>query len=101
MNENDIRVAKPESLKESSEETSTGPIVIAETTPADSHSDEKSEEFGKGIVFYLKNEKIVGVLLWNLFGRTPIAQRIIREGRSAEDIKSLAREFRLYADEEH
>ena len=37
-----------------------------------------SEDFGKGVVFYLreKDEKVVGILLWNIFGRMPLARKV-------------------------
>lgn len=54
------------------------------------------EEYGKGVVFYVRQGKIVGVLLWNIFHRTPIARRIINEGRGVEDIASLAALFKLH-----
>ncbi len=34
------------------------------------------DDFGKGVIFYLKNDKIVGVLLWNVFKRIPIARQV-------------------------
>ena len=58
------------------------------------------EDYGKGVVFYLRENKIVGVLLWNMFHRTPIARRVINEGRSTEDIAQLAALFKIHDDEE-
>lgn len=34
------------------------------------------DEYGKGVVLYMKNESIVGVLLWNVFKRIPIARQV-------------------------
>ena len=36
----------------------------------------ESDEFGKGVVLYLKNDKVVGVLLWNVFKSVPIARQV-------------------------
>lgn len=35
------------------------------------------DDFGKGVILYLRNETIVGVLLWNVFKRIPIARQVI------------------------
>jgi programmed cell death 8 (apoptosis-inducing factor) len=32
--------------------------------------------FSKGIVFYMRNNSVVGVVLWNVFNRIPIARRV-------------------------
>ena len=37
---------------------------------------DSSEEFGKGVVFYMKGKRVVGVVLWNVFNRMPIARKV-------------------------
>ena len=32
--------------------------------------------FSKGIIFYMRNKNVVGVILWNVFNRIPIARRV-------------------------
>ena len=64
---------------------------------ATSESDEKDDEsFGKGIVFYMKEKKVVGVLLWNIFNQMPIARRIISEGKDHDDLNELAKLFKIH-----
>lgn len=36
------------------------------------------EEFGKGVVFYLRNDVVVGIVLWNVFNKMPIARQVGR-----------------------
>lgn len=36
----------------------------------------KYEDFGKGVVFYLRNDVVVGIMLWNIFNRMSIARRV-------------------------
>lgn len=36
----------------------------------------KNEDFGKGIVFYLRDDVVVGIVLWNIFNRMSIARRV-------------------------
>merc|ERR1712037_370238 len=38
----------------------------------------EGEDYGKGVIFYLRENKVVGVLLWNVFNRMSIARRILR-----------------------
>ncbi|KAK3696726.1 hypothetical protein QZH41_013088, partial [Actinostola sp. cb2023] len=37
---------------------------------------EEKEEFGKGVVFYLQGKKVVGVVMWNVFNKMPIARKV-------------------------
>lgn len=57
---------------------------------------QEGDEYGKGIIFYLRNDIVVGILLWNVFNRMPIARRIISEGRAFEDLNEVAKLFNLY-----
>ena len=34
------------------------------------------DDYGKGIIFYLKNDIVVGILLWNVFNRMSIARQV-------------------------
>ena len=61
-----------------------GPLVLfqgAESSPVPTDppalaATELSEEFGKGVVFYMKGKRVVGVVLWNVFNRMPIARKV-------------------------
>ena len=46
------------------------------TDPPAPAATESSEEFGKGVVFYMKGKRVVGVVLWNVFNRMPIARKV-------------------------
>ena len=35
------------------------------------------DEFGKGVVLYLKNDVVVGCLMWNIFKKTSIARQVL------------------------
>jgi len=56
---------------------------------------EEQGEYKKGVVYYMKNKKIVGVLLWNLFNRVDDARRAIRIGREFDDMEKLQRVITL------
>uniref|UniRef100_A0A0K2UZ51 Apoptosis-inducing factor 1, mitochondrial n=1 Tax=Lepeophtheirus salmonis TaxID=72036 RepID=A0A0K2UZ51_LEPSM len=53
------------------------------------------EDISKGVVFYLKDDIIVGVLLWNIFDQIGLARRVIKERRKFEDITEVSKLFRL------
>lgn len=80
-----------------SEETATFKAV---TTPtATGGGDVDSQDYGKGIIFYLREDKIVGMVLWNVFNRMNIARRVLKEGKNYEDLTEVAKLFNIHATE--
>ena len=63
-----------------------------------------SEDFGKGVIFYLRNDKIVGLLLWNVFGRMSIARKVIINHDKGKSIflhhLNLSTSFQLIQDQQ-
>lgn len=39
---------------------------------------QEKDDYSKGVVFYLKENKVVGIVLWNIFNRIPIARKVNR-----------------------
>ncbi|RXG54966.1 Apoptosis-inducing factor 1, mitochondrial [Armadillidium vulgare] len=62
------------------------------------HSPQLGENYGKGIVFYLRDNIVVGIVLWNVFNRMPIARKIIKEGKSYDDLNEVAKLFSLHSE---
>lgn len=58
-----------------------------------------SDKYCKGVVFYLKDDVIVGILLWNLFSRLTIARRILNEQKKYDDFNEVAKLFNIYLDD--
>lgn len=58
----------------------------------------KTDDYHKGVVFYIRAGVVVGVLLWNVFNKTALARRVINEGKSYEDLSELAKLFELHRD---
>uniref|UniRef100_A0A914XKL1 Apoptosis-inducing factor 1, mitochondrial n=1 Tax=Plectus sambesii TaxID=2011161 RepID=A0A914XKL1_9BILA len=54
------------------------------------------EDYGKGVVFYLKGKQIVGIVLWNVFNRMPVARKILAEGNEYDDFGEVAKLFNLH-----
>lgn len=57
---------------------------------------EDSYNYGKGVIFYLKNDKIVGILLWNLFNRIGLARTIINQNADYDDLNEVAKLFEIH-----
>ena len=57
------------------------------------------QDYGKGVVLYLENEKVVGALLWNVFHQVPVARKAIEEQWVVDDIVKMAALFHLYDEE--
>jgi len=53
------------------------------------------EGYGKGVVFYLRDDRIVGILLWNVYGRMPLARKILKDSHKYEDLAEVAKLFEL------
>ena len=65
----------------------TEPCTVEETDPVCPKPE--SDEFGKGVVFYRRNNVIVGILLWNTFNKMSIARKVsVLLGLSAPGQKS-------------
>ncbi|KAG1437470.1 hypothetical protein G6F56_013088 [Rhizopus delemar] len=58
----------------------------------------EDEKFGKGLVFYVRDKKIVGLVLFNVFGKVQEARNIINGGYTSENIDGLVKKFDLYTD---
>lgn len=56
----------------------------------------KNENYGKGVVFYMNNERIVGILLWNVFNRISIARKILSSEETFSDLNEVAKLFDIF-----
>ena len=57
-------------------------------------------QYVRGVVFYMRDRSVVGVLLWNIFGYVPIARALIRSERKYDDVSELVALFDIYDDPE-
>ncbi|XP_063592205.1 apoptosis-inducing factor 1, mitochondrial-like [Penaeus indicus] len=62
------------------------------------HAPVSGEDYGKGVVFYLRDNIVVGIVLWNVFNRMPIARKIIKDGKSYDDLSEVAKLFSLHSE---
>lgn len=69
----------------------------ATTTIIEPRSASEMDNFNKGVVFYMKDGKVVGIVLWNVFNRINVARAIIAEGRKYDDLNEVAKLFEIHA----
>lgn len=55
------------------------------------------DNYNKGVVFYMKDERVVGIVLWNVFNRINVARSIIADGRKYDDLNEVAKLFEIHA----
>lgn len=65
------------------------------STPA--ATDNEADDFGKGVIFYLRDEKICGIVLWNVFNRINTARAVIAEGKKYDDLNEVAKLFEIHS----
>ncbi|KFM61498.1 Apoptosis-inducing factor 1, mitochondrial, partial [Stegodyphus mimosarum] len=58
---------------------------------------ESNDNYGKGVIFYLRENTIVGIILWNVFSKMPIARKIISESKTYDDLTEVAKLFELHS----
>ncbi|KJE94219.1 programmed cell death protein 8 [Capsaspora owczarzaki ATCC 30864] len=84
------------------EASASAAAAVASPVPAVVQPSTSNEnDYGKGVVFYLRENKVVGILLWNIFGQIPTARRIIRDAREVTNPQDLARLFSLHSTKDH
>lgn len=77
------------------EDTATSPVASSSPAPA---VVQHKEEYGKGVIFYLRDKVVVGIILWNVFNRMPIARKIIKDGEEHADLNEVAKLFNIHED---
>lgn len=74
-------------------ETSTIGGVTPSVLAADTNNE---EDFSKGVVFYIRDEKIVGIVLWNVFNRINTARAVISQDKKYDDLNEVAKLFDIH-----
>ncbi|CAF2635583.1 unnamed protein product [Rotaria sp. Silwood2] len=73
-------------------------IPESKTTTTTTTTTDNKNDYSKGVVFYLKENKVVGIVLWNVFNRIPIARKIIKDQQEITDFQELAKLFNIHQD---
>ncbi|KAF9291973.1 Apoptosis-inducing factor 1, mitochondrial [Mortierella alpina] len=77
--------------KEGKRERATATPLPAETVKV-----EDKEKYNKGLVLYLKDKKIVGLLMWNNFGKVDDARKILGQVYDTEKVEALVKPFGIH-----
>ncbi|XP_038563854.1 apoptosis-inducing factor 1, mitochondrial isoform X4 [Micropterus salmoides] len=77
------------------EDTATSPVASSTPAPA---MEQHKDDYGKGVIFYLRDKVVVGIILWNVFNRMPIARKIIKDGEEHADLNEVAKLFNIHED---
>nr|XP_043884768.1 apoptosis-inducing factor 1, mitochondrial isoform X8 [Solea senegalensis] len=84
-------------IRSESETEDTAVSPVASTTPA-AAVEQQRDNYGKGVIFYLRDKVVVGIILWNVFNRMPIARKIIKDGEEHADLNEVAKLFNIHED---
>ncbi|KAM3601151.1 uncharacterized protein V6R79_008438 [Siganus canaliculatus] len=77
------------------EATALSPVAAPSAAPAELPT---KDDYGKGVIFYLRDKVVVGIILWNVFNRMPIARKIIKDGEEHTDLNEVAKLFNIHED---
>ncbi|XP_067934801.1 apoptosis-inducing factor 1, mitochondrial-like [Watersipora subatra] len=71
--------------------------VFAKTKMSDGSAETSSQtnDYAKGVIFYMKEKQVVGVVCWNMFNKIEVARKLIKEGAEHDDLSELAKMFDL------
>ena len=60
---------------------------------------QEDDKYKKGVIFYQRNNTVVGIVLWNLYNNMHIARRVLNDGVQNQDLNEVAKLFALYPSE--
>ncbi|KAF4795352.1 Apoptosis-inducing factor 1, mitochondrial [Turdus rufiventris] len=83
---------------ESETEAEASEVQISQSSSPTPQVPRQGEDYGKGVIFYLRDKVVVGIVLWNIFNRMPIARKIIKDGEEHEDLNEVAKLFNIHED---
>jgi programmed cell death 8 (apoptosis-inducing factor) len=72
------------------------PKIVSATGGSQNSEQIANDDYGKGVIFYLRSDKIVGIVLWNVFNRIGTARKIIAENKSYDDLNEVAKLFDIH-----
>ncbi|KAF9140720.1 Apoptosis-inducing factor 1, mitochondrial [Mortierella sp. GBA39] len=87
---------KEESAAADKKDESKRERATATPLPAEVVKVEDKEKYNKGLVLYLKDKKIVGLLMWNNFGKVDDARKILGQVYDTEKVEALVKPFGIH-----
>lgn len=90
-----VFVKKPVESPASNPEASSVKKGVTPSVKA-ANTTEEQDDFSKGVVFYLRDEKIVGIVLWNVFNRINTARAVISQNKKYDNLNEVAKLFDIH-----
>ncbi|KAM3827569.1 apoptosis-inducing factor 1, mitochondrial [Vipera latastei] len=81
---------------ESETEMEASELRVSAASLSAPQAPQQGEDYGKGVIFYLRDKVVVGIVLWNIFNRMPIARKIIKDGEEHADLNEVAKLFNIH-----
>ncbi|XP_012148035.1 apoptosis inducing factor [Megachile rotundata] len=72
--------------------------IRTDASKSTEETSKKYEDFGKGVIFYLRDDIVVGIVLWNIFNRMSIARQVLAKGTKYDDLNEVAKLFTIHDD---
>lgn len=69
---------------------------LLEKVKKEQSSVNKGDDFGKGVIFYLRDDVVVGIVLWNVFNRMNVARQVLKDERKYDDLNEVAKLFNIH-----
>lgn len=93
ISESKETAAKVEEHTESSTASAKETTLVEVKSATES---QPSREYERGVVFYLRDRIIVGIVMWNLFNRMSVARQLLSEQTVYDDLNEVAKLFGLH-----
>lgn len=74
-------------------EATAEPVSPAKTSP---EAPKPGEDYGKGVIFYLRDDSVVGIVMWNVFNRMSVARQVLKDERKYADLNEVAKLFNIH-----
>ncbi|XP_043260548.1 apoptosis-inducing factor 1, mitochondrial isoform X1 [Colletes gigas] len=72
--------------------------TVCDSSKSATEEPKKYDDFGKGVIFYLRDDIVVGIVLWNIFNRMSIARQVLARGTKYDDLNEVAKLFTIHND---
>ncbi|XP_011498552.1 PREDICTED: apoptosis-inducing factor 1, mitochondrial [Ceratosolen solmsi marchali] len=100
-----LPVAADENLKVNKKEVKNTNNVLVQRNEVYSDGQNVKEEhesaeddYGKGVIFYLRNDTVVGIVLWNIFNRMSIARQVLARETKSDELNEVVKLFTIHED---
>ncbi|KAJ8675693.1 hypothetical protein QAD02_011479 [Eretmocerus hayati] len=84
--------------KSKSDNQEVKPVAVSSKSDKSGKTSKEEDDFSKGVIFYVRDDTVVGILLWNVYNRMAIARQLLARGTTYEEINEAAKLFTIHED---